>query len=96
MNHSFRRTLTTFTLFSAVAFAGMAVASPKCTDESQDKWQNAETFQENLKKQGYKIKRFQITDGNCYEIYGWDEAGKKVEIYYNPVDGSVVKSNIEK
>jgi len=96
MNRIFRRMLTTCTLLSAVALADIAVAAPKCTDESQDKWQNAETFQENLKKQGYKIKRFLITDGNCYEMYGWDEAGKKVEIYFNPVDGSVVKSNIEK
>ena len=44
----------------------------------------------------YKIKNFKVTAGNCYEIYGWDKAGKKVEIYFNPVTGAKVKENIEK
>ena len=35
--------------------------------------------------------KFKTTKGNCYEIYGKDKAGQKVEIYYNPVDGSIVK-----
>lgn len=38
-------------------------------------------------EQTYKIKLFKTTGGNCYEIYGWDKAGKKVEIYFNPVTG---------
>jgi hypothetical protein len=37
----------------------------------------------------FKIKKFKQL-GSCYEIYGTNKEGKKVEIYYNPVDGSVV------
>lgn len=29
--------------------------------------------------------------GRCYEIYGTDKAGKKVEIYFDPVSGKPVE-----
>jgi hypothetical protein len=44
-----------------------------------------------LVDQGYKIKVFKVTKGNCYEIYGWDDQKRKVEIYFNPVTGDKVK-----
>lgn len=70
-----------------VAFAG-----PECTQEDKAKWQDQKKFEEKLvKEDGYKINKFKVTKGNCYEIYGWDKAGKKVEIYFNPVDGKKVK-----
>lgn len=65
-------------------------AEVSCTKEPVDKWKNQEAFQKELAT-NYKIKKFKVTPGNCYEVYGWDKAGKKVEIYFNPVDGSVVK-----
>jgi hypothetical protein len=36
-------------------------------------------------------------DGNCYEIYGWEEKkGKvdKIEVYFNPVNGDIVKKEV--
>lgn len=74
-----------------VLSASYAMAETKCTTEPKDKWQDQTKFQEKLKADGYKIKVFKVTKGNCYEIYGWDKEGKKVEIYHNPVDGSIVK-----
>ena len=41
------------------------------------------------------LKVFKITDGDCYELYGWNEEGKKVEIYYDPVTGDTLKTEIE-
>ena len=46
-----------------------------------------------LKAQGYQINKFKVTDGNCYEIYGFNKDGKKVEIYFDPVSGKAVKSD---
>ncbi|HEX5787852.1 MAG TPA: PepSY domain-containing protein [Woeseiaceae bacterium] len=63
----------------------------QCTTEPQSAWQDADDFQQNLLNEGYRINEFKITDGNCYEIYGFDPDDNKVEIYFNPVDGSVVK-----
>lgn len=79
-------TIMIFSLFSATAFAG-----PKCTDSDKSSWLNKEKFQKDLKSQGYKIKKFKVTSGNCYEIYGWDKDSKKVEIYFNPITAKVVK-----
>jgi hypothetical protein len=72
-------------------FTGPVFADPQCTSEPKDKWKDQKAFEQSLKDQGYKIKKFKVTETNCYEIYGWDRAGKKVEIYYNPVTGEVVK-----
>lgn len=82
---------------AVLAFANTASADPKekCTTEPKAKWQDQAKFQENLKKEGYKIKVFKVTKGDCYEIYGWNKEGKKVEIYFNPVTAAVVKSEIE-
>jgi hypothetical protein len=63
----------------------------QCTTEPRSAWQDADSFQQNLLDQGYRINEFEITEGNCYEIYGFDPEQTKVEIYFDPVDGSVVK-----
>jgi len=82
------KTLIALTImhFSLAAFAG-----PKCTDSAPKTWLNQESFKKDLKKEGYKIKVFKVTSGNCYEIYGWDKDSKKVEIYFHPVTAKVVK-----
>ncbi|WP_218310958.1 PepSY domain-containing protein [Alteromonas antoniana] len=66
--------------------------STQCTTAPQSEWMDQTQFQNDLKDKGYTINEFVVTDGNCYEIYGMDAADKKVEIYFNPVDGSIVKS----
>lgn len=71
-----------------------AFAGPDCTKEPKTKWQDEKKFQEKLVADGYKIKVFKVTKGNCYEIYGWNKEGKKVEIYFSPIDGSKVKEEI--
>ena len=83
---------TVLLVFSALTVCASASwAGPNCTKEPKDKWQNQDTFKQNLVTEGYKIKVFKVTPGNCYEIYGHNKEGKKVEIYFNPVDGSKVK-----
>ena len=76
-------------VFSLSAFA----AEPECTKESKDKWKDKAAFEKDLVGQGYKIKKFKVTKSNCYEIYGHDQEGKKVEIYFNPVTGEKVKEH---
>jgi hypothetical protein len=78
-----------------LAFAPVAFAGPECTTADQSEWQDADKFQENLKAQGYEIKKFKITDGNCYEIYGWNKDKQRVEIYFDPVSGEAVKTEID-
>jgi hypothetical protein len=70
--------------------AAFAHPGQVCTKEPKDKWQDQTVFQNKLKEQGYEIKKFKVWD-HCYEIYGKDKDGNKVEVYFNPVDGSVYK-----
>lgn len=74
-----------------LALASAAVAGPTCTT-TKDGWKPEAAFKQDLQDQGYQIKVFKVTKGNCYEIYGTDKAGKKVEIYFDPVSGKAIKS----
>ena len=84
-----------YLLLSLTLAAPLAFAGPECTTVDKAQWQDQTAFQENLKSQGYEIKKFKVTSGNCYEIYGWDKDRKKVEIYFDPVSGNAVKSKIK-
>ena len=78
------------------AFASSAaMASAQCPAQPKDKWQKEADFKKQLMDQGYQIKTFKVS-GNCYEIYGKNKDGKKVEIYFDPVSGKPVKSEISK
>lgn len=67
-----------------------AQAKKNCTTEPKSKWMSEADFKKKVEAEGYKISKFK-QPGSCYEIYGTNKEGKKVEIYFNPVDGSIVK-----
>lgn len=71
--------------------SGAVYAKKACTDEPKEKWMSEADFKKMVEAQGYKIRKFK-QPGTCYEIYGTDKNGKDVEIYFNPVDGRIVKS----
>jgi len=71
--------------------SGAAQAAKNCTDMPKEKWMSEADFKKMVEGQGYKISKFK-QPGTCYEIYGTDKDGKKVEIYFNPVDGKVFQS----
>ena len=82
-------------LIAALVMAGGAAHAKKnCTDQPKEKWMKEEDFKKRLEGEGYKIRKFK-QPGTCYEIYGTNKDGKSVEIYFNPVDGSVAKEEIE-
>ncbi len=75
---------------SLVLTSGVAIAKKNCTDQPKEKWMTEVDFKKKVEDEGYKISKFK-QPGTCYEIYGHNKSGKKVEIYFNPVDGSIVK-----
>lgn len=77
-----------------LAVSGNALASADCTSEPQEKWMSHAEMQKKILEMGYTIDRFK-TDDNCYEIYGRNNAQEKVEVYFNPVNGKIVKEEIE-
>ena len=85
------KTLATAPMLSgAFLTSGLAQAAKNCTTEPKNKWMSVEEFKKQKEAEGYKIRKFK-QPGSCYEIYGTDKAGNDVEIYFNPVDGSIVK-----
>jgi hypothetical protein len=74
-------------------FCGTALAEPQCTTEPKDKWIGESEMKLKVAGLGYQVKIFKVTRGNCYEIYGLDKAGKRVEIYFHPVTGKIVEEH---
>lgn len=86
--NAFTRNLFSTVALCIVSFS--AIAAPECTQEPKEKWLSESDMKAKIVSEGYTIKRF-LTSGSCYEIYGKNKQGKNVEIYFNPVDGKIVK-----
>jgi hypothetical protein len=83
-------------VLALVVFAvlcGTATAEPQCTTESKDKWIGESEMKLKVAGLGYQVKVFKVTKGNCYEIYGLDKAGKRIEVYFHPVTGKIVEEH---
>ncbi|MGN6828272.1 PepSY domain-containing protein [Paucibacter sp. M5-1] len=73
-----------------IALSATALAGPSCqVPESQ--WMKEADFRKTVEAQGYQIKTFKISKGRCYEIYGHDKDGRKVEIYFDPASAAVLE-----
>ena len=75
----------------AIAAAALAVSSPAlatgkmtCNAGPQTKWKTQKVLQQTLVKQGWKVRKSKV-DGGCYEVYGTDPQGNRVEAYFHPV-----------
>ena len=77
-------------LIAALLTATAATAGPTCK-APKESWMKEADFKARLEGEGYKIKTFKVTKGQCYEIYGQDKDGRNVEIYFDPTDGRIVK-----
>ena len=76
-----------------MAVSSPALAEVQCTKEPKEKWLPDSRIKQIASDLGHKIVVFKISAGNCYEIYGRDNQGRRIEIYFNPVDGTIVKQN---
>ena len=74
-----------------IAASGFALAGPSC-NVPKEKWMPEAAFKKGLEEKGYQIKAFKVSKGDCYEIYGFDKAGKKVEIYFDPATAEILET----
>jgi hypothetical protein len=73
------------TLVGMATIATPASATGKMTcDAPQAKWKSRTALEARLKKQGWKVAKSKV-DGGCYEVYGTDPQGRRVEAYFHPV-----------
>lgn len=62
-----------------------------CTTEAKDKWKPEAEAEAAATAAGYTVSKVKV-EGSCYEVYAKDKAGKKFELFYNPVDLKLMKT----
>ena len=77
-------------LLALAVLSSPALADPTCASGPKEKWLSEDAMKQKIVALGYKYDVFKVTKGNCFEIYGRDKAGARVEIYFNPLTGEVV------
>ena len=79
------RILTIAAALSIGVAAAPAAATGKMTcDAPQAQWKSLANLEASLKKQGWEVRKSKV-DGGCYEVYGTDPEGNRVEAYFHPV-----------
>ncbi|WP_395020711.1 PepSY domain-containing protein [Dongia sp.] len=78
-------------LIASVAGIGTAAAEDIC-NVPQAEWQPKEALQQKLVSEGWTIKAIKIDEG-CYEVYGKDAAGQRMETYFDPKSFAVMKQD---
>ena len=82
---AFRLILAASALPLAFAISTPASATGKMTcDAPQAKWKSMAALQRTLTRQGWQVRKAKV-DGGCYEVYGTDPKGNRVEAYFHPV-----------
>jgi hypothetical protein len=76
------------TLFAAaaVSLCGPAFATGACPIKDagpKAEWKEQAALEKKLVGAGWQVRRIKIDD-QCYEVYGFDAAGKRVEAYFDP------------
>jgi hypothetical protein len=55
-----------------------------CTpDAPKAEWRGQMELQRSLEGKGWKVRQIK-TYNNCYEVYGFDEKGARVEVFFHP------------
>ena len=65
---------------TSVGATGLAT----CESGPKEGWQASTKLEQLLKDKGWTVRRIK-EDGGCYEVYGLDEKGQRVEAYFHPV-----------
>ena len=72
-----------FAVLALAASAAGATGVATCDSGAKESWQSQEKLTAVLKDKGWQVRRIKV-DGNCYEVYGMNEKGEKVEAYFHP------------
>ena len=76
-------------MMAALAFP--ALAADGC-DVPQSDWRPVEALTADLTAKGWTVSNVKTEDG-CYEVYGHDQDGKRVEIFFDPATFEAVGSD---
>ena len=74
---------------ATAALMGLTALSPDFAEEAkcnqpESSWKPVDELKTKLTTEGWTISNVK-TDEGCYEVYGKDKDGNKVEVYFDPV-----------
>jgi hypothetical protein len=72
-------------LLISVAVCGVAHAhgDVKCDAGPKAEWRKQMELQKELTDKGWKVRQIKVENG-CYEVYGFDAKGERVEAFFHP------------
>lgn len=95
------KSMVGFASLLMLSMAPMVFAGADCPNISKDQWLSELDMQKKIVNDyGFVIYKFKIDD-NCYEIYGaapkTDDANQwsKIEVYFDPSTGEIVKQKMK-
>lgn len=62
--------------------AARAHGDVKC-DVAKSEWKQQMELQSKLVGEGWRVRKVQVDNG-CFEVYGFDDKGARVEAWFNP------------
>lgn len=68
---------------SLAATSAQATGLATCDSGPKESWQPQANLEKKLTEQGWKVNRMK-EDGGCWEVYGVNEKGQRVEAYFHP------------
>lgn len=68
----------------ALTAPALATGLATCDSGPMENWQRPSVLEKKLVDMQWKVRRIKV-DGGCYEVYGLDDKGKRVEVYFHPV-----------
>ena len=78
-----RAALTSALVLLAVSSA-QATGLATCDSGPKEGWQPQAVLEKKLVDEKWQVRRIKV-DGGCYEVYGIDDKGQRVEAYFHPV-----------
>jgi len=78
-----RPALIFFALLTLAAGSAHADGDGRCPEMPKTEWQSPDALKKSLIERGWKVRRIEATR-LCYEVYGMDPEGKRVEAFFNP------------
>ena len=76
----------------AMAAAPASATGKMTCNAPQASWKSMDSLQAQLVKQGWQVRKAKV-DGGCYEVYGTDPQGRRVEAYFHPVSFKLLLSS---
>jgi hypothetical protein len=85
----FQRFITSLAAVLSLGLSGAAFAqvvnhdTVRCDPVPKEEMQPQMALQQKLKDEGWKVRQVKNFNG-CYEVYGFDNTGRRVEAFFHP------------